>query len=114
MARATAFALRCTQSTTGLDVPPAVMRALAGRGPRAACSAAVSRLGAAARHRCEHAMPFLLADRGRDLLPAAREALLPSPSWVTARYRTRPAGAYLAHYRRFISVAWSSVTGSRG
>ena len=114
MARATAFALACTQATTGVPVPRTTMRALSGHGPRAACTEAVRHLGDPVRRRCEHAMPFLLADHSRDLLPGVRQALLPSPAWVTARYRHRAGIAYLSHYRRLLSVMRSTVAGQRG
>jgi hypothetical protein len=116
MARATAFALGCAQATAGLQLPRGVMRALTGRGPRAACSAAVRHLPDGARHRCEHAMPFLLADRARDLFAAVREVFLPSRAWVTARY---PGGAggtavrYAAHYRRLLTVVRTAVGAGR-
>lgn len=116
MARATAFALGCVEATTGLRIPPATMRALGGRGPRAACSVAIGRLGDRARRRCEHAMPFLLADRGRDLLPGVREVLLPSRAWVAARYRDRPGGTpvrYAAHYRRLIALVLAAMVSRR-
>ena len=109
MARATAFALRCVEATSGLRVPGRVMRALAGRGPRAAGTAIVGRLGDAGRRRSEHAMPFLLADRGRDLLPGLRAVLLPSRAWVAARYPERPG--YATHYRRLLTVVRDAVRG---
>jgi len=110
MARATAFALRCVEATSGLEIPGRAMRSLGGRGPRAVGTAIVGGLGDGARRRCEHAMPFLLADRGRDLLPGLRAVLLPSRAWVSARYPDRPAG-YAAHYRRLLAVVRDAVRG---
>jgi len=55
-------------------------------------------------------MPFLLADRGRDLLPGLRAIVLPSRAWVSARYPDRPGG-YAAHYRRLLAVVRDAVRG---
>jgi hypothetical protein len=57
--------------------------------------------------RLEYAVTLLMMDRGRDVLGAVREALLPPADWLRARYGPGAAsrGAlYWAHARRLGGV----------
>ena len=102
------FVLRGVEETFGPLVPPAVLAALVPRGPRAALLSALLRdAGAERRVRLEHLVTLLLVDRGRDVCWSLREALLPAPAWLRARYgpdtASRPA-LYWAHARRLGGV----------
>ena len=68
------------------------------------------------RRRLEHLITLLLVDRGRDLLPTLRHALLPLPAWLGARYEgagSSLVGHYLAHYRRLGQVVSRAKEGLR-
>ena len=108
--RPLAFVLDGVERAFGPLVPPAVLSALAPRGPRAALLAALLRDADAARRvRLEYLVTLLLVDRGRDVCGALRDALVPPADWLRARYggaATRPA-LYWAHARRLGGVLGS-------
>lgn len=106
--RALYFVLHGVEAAFGPLVPAAALAALAPRGPRAALLTALLRDADAARRvRHEHLVTLLLIDRGRDVVAAVREGLLPSPGWLRARYGaeglSRPS-LYWAHARRLGGV----------
>ena len=102
------FVLRTVERAFGPLVPTGVLTALAPRGPRAALlGALLEDAGAERRARLEYVVTLLLVDRGRDVLGALREALLPPADWLRARYGPGAAtrGAlYWAHARRLGGV----------
>jgi hypothetical protein len=117
--RALFFVLHGARARFDAPVPPEVLAALRPRGPRAAALAALLRVVAPARlPRVEYLVTLLLADRGRDLAGALREALLPPADWLRARYGL-DAGSrralYLTHVRRLGGVVSGVLGGeSRG
>ena len=102
------FVLRGVEEWFGPLVPPAVLAALAPRGPRAAVLDALLRdPGVERRARLEYLVALLLVDRGRDLGRALREALVPRAAWLRARYGAGDASRaalYWAHARRLGAV----------
>ena len=102
------FVLRTVERAFGPLVPTGVLTALAPRGPRAALlGVLLEDAGAERRVRLEYAVTLLMMDRGRDVLGAVREALLPPADWLRARYGPGAAsrGAlYWAHARRLGGV----------
>ena len=55
--------------------------------------------------RLDYLIPFLVMDRGSDLLRALARGALPAGEWVRCRYGARSlVGGYLAHYGRIGSV----------
>jgi hypothetical protein len=114
--RALFFVLRGAHARFDAPVPPAVLAALRPRGPRAVALAGLLRAVAPARlERLEYLVTLLLADRGRDLAGALRQALWPPADWMQARYGldtgSRPA-LYVTHVRRLgACLRWGSRNG---
>ena len=100
---------------------PALVQAMTARiAPRGPRPAAVRWLVARRAHRLrdlEHVIPLLLTDRFPDVLRAVGGSMLPSPSWIRARYGSESsslARGYLAHGARLATVVWRTgqqVTG---
>jgi hypothetical protein len=111
------LALRGCERLFGVSAPSPVLSRLRARGPRAAAVRWLVRHGQADRlTRLEHLIAVLLVDRGRDLIRPLRDALLPSPAWLRARYEGAGSsllGHYLAHWRRIGEVVGSVKQGLR-
>ena len=111
------WALSELETLFGASAPAAAMARLEPRGPRAAAMGWLLRHRAPQqRHALEHLIALLLVDRGRDLLPTLRHALLPPPAWLGARYEgagSSLVGHYLAHYRRLGQVVSRAKEGLR-
>jgi hypothetical protein len=102
------FVLRGARALFHAPVPADVLAALRPGGARAGLLEAIVRRSDDTRlRRLEHLVTLLLVDRSRDLCGALRHAVLPSASWMRARYgietASRPA-LYRAHARRLGGV----------
>jgi hypothetical protein len=111
------WALSELETLFGASAPAAAMARLEPRGPRAALMGWLLRHRAPQQRRAlEHLIALLLVDRGRDLLPTLRHALLPPPAWLGARYEGAGSclvGHYFAHYRRLGQVVSRAKEGLR-
>jgi hypothetical protein len=98
------------------DVARVTAARLVPRGPRAA---SVRWLVAHREDRLrgfEHVLPLLLTDSLADLLRVLRPSILPSPSWLRARYGADSVSlprAYLAHGARMADVVRVTARGMR-
>ena len=110
------FALLELERLFGSRVPAGVTARIEPRGPRAAVMKWLLRHRVPQqRRRLEHVISLLLVDRWRDLPGTLRDALLPAPAWLEARYAGHGSssrlGYYLAHYRRLGQIVRRATEG---
>jgi Uncharacterised nucleotidyltransferase len=105
-ASAVYFALRTVGEQLGVTAPPSAFAALRPGRVRVAVVRALQRSGSDRLVRVEYLVGLLLLDRCRDVIRTLTSGLMPPPSWLRARYGSRPLiGAYATHYCRLVRIA---------
>jgi hypothetical protein len=95
------FALREVRDRLEAAVPARVFVRLKPEGLRPTLFDWLRHRGEEHRERLDYLIPFLVMDRGSDLLRALARAAMPPASWLRCRYgRASVFGAYLAHCAR--------------
>jgi len=109
------FALQEVQKHFEVTVPPWVLTRLRPAGPRPAFFEWLRLRREERLERLDYLVPFLMMDRGSDLLRALASAAVPPANWLRCRYGTESVvGAYLAHYARMGQVCARTVRASLG
>ncbi len=95
------FALREVRDCLEAAVPAWVLDRLRPGGLRPTLFDWLRHRGEEHRERLEYVVPFLVMDRGSDMLRALASAAVPPASWLRCRYgRASVLGAYMAHCAR--------------
>ena len=95
------FALREVQERFDAAVPTWVLARLRPGGLRHALLDGIRHWGEERLERLDYLVPFLVMDRGSDILRALASAVVPPASWLRCRYgRASVLGAYMAHCAR--------------
>ncbi len=101
------FALQEVRDRLEAAVPAAVLARLRRAGPRNAVLNWLRHRGEERLERLDYLFPFLIMDRGSDILRALLRAGLPPAAWLRDRYgKDALLEAYLAHYAR-IGKVWT-------
>ena len=109
------FALQEVQKHFEVTIPPWVLARLRAAGVRHALLDWLRHRGEERLERLDYLVPFLVMDKGSDLLRAFASAAVPPASWLRCRYgKVSAFGAYLAHYARLGQVCARTVRAGLG
>ncbi|HEX9898713.1 MAG TPA: nucleotidyltransferase family protein [Candidatus Methylomirabilis sp.] len=108
------FALREVRDCLEAAVPAWVLDRLRPVGLRPTLFDWLHQRGEEYRERLDYLVPFLVMDRGSDMLRALASAVVPPASWLRCRYgKASVLGAYMAHCARIGRVCarttWASL-----
>jgi len=108
------FALREVRDCLEAAVPAWVLDRLRPVGLRPTLFDWLRQRGEEYRERLDYLVPFLVMDRGSDMLRALASAVVPPASWLRCRYgKASVLGAYMAHCARIGRVCarttWASL-----
>ena len=108
------FALREVRDRLEAAVPAWVLDRLRPVGLRPTLFDWLHQRGEEYRERLDYLVPFLVMDRGSDMLRALASAVVPPASWLRCRYgKASVLGAYMAHCARIGRVCarttWASL-----
>jgi len=109
------FALRETRDRLEASVPAWVLDRLRPVGLRPTLFDWLRQRGEERLERLDYLVPFLVMDRGSDILRALASAAVPPASWLRCRYgRASVLGAYMAHCARIGRVCARTARASLG
>lgn len=99
------FALQEVQKHFEVTIPPWALARLRPGGARSALLDWLRHRGQERLERLDYLVPFLVMDKGSDMLRALASSAVPPASWLRCRYgKASVVGAYLAHYVRLGQV----------
>jgi hypothetical protein len=109
------FALREVRDRLGAAVPAWALDRLRPVGLRPTLFDWLRHRGEEHRERLDYLVPFLVMDRGSDVVRALASAAVPPTNWLRCRYRRASVfGAYLAHWARIGRVCARTARASLG
>jgi len=109
------FALQEVRDRLEAAVPAWALARLQRAGPRHAVLDWLRHRGEEHRERLDYLVPFLVMDRGSDVLRALASAAVPPASWLRCRYgKASVLGAYMAHCARIGRVCARTTRASLG